>query len=123
MLSPDPRERYAVAGKVIQSLKKLTVPQTSDWTMRSLESKNPQDTHPTAAESPVWQDLSFVILVSVFFGLTGIAGWRLLSGLKPAPSATTAAQNFSPALNNEQKTQEALRDDRERLGISFDWFS
>ncbi len=123
MLSPEPGDRYAIAGKVVQSLKKLTVPQTSDWRGRSLKSKKAQATHPAAVESPIWQDLSFVILVSVFFGLTGIAGWRLLSGLQPDPSGTTAAQNVSPDLDHEQKIQEALRDDRQRLGISFNWFT
>ncbi|PSB21234.1 hypothetical protein C7B65_04710 [Phormidesmis priestleyi ULC007] len=131
MLSPNPARRYSTPGKVAQALRRLAVKDQekhSNSKIQTSKSKKSKVTQTSASELPeprILQDLSFLILVSVFFGLTGIASWRILSLLKPEPSGTTAAQNFSPSENNEdeQKTQESLRDDRKRLGISFNVFT
>ena len=132
MLSPNPRRRYSTAGKVAQALKKLAgkgSEKKSSSKIQTQKSKAPTQTSADEldelAEPPIWRDLSFLILVTVFFGLAGITSWRILSSLKPESSGTKATQNFSPPENSEdeQKTQDALRDYRKRLGISFNVFT
>ena len=127
MLSPNPSGRFSTAGKVVQALKRLALKDKEKHSSK-IQTSKPKVTQLPAAvdelDEPPRQDLSFLILVSVFLGLSTITGWRILSLLKPEPAETTAAQ-ISPSENNddEQKIQEALRDDRKKLGISFDVFT
>ena len=128
MLSANPSQRYSTAGKVAQALRRPAVKDKekhSNSKNQTLKSKVTQTSTSELSKPPIWQDLSFLILVSVFLGLTGITGWRILSLLKAESSGTTVSQNFLHPENNEdeQKTQEALRDDRKRLGIPFKLFT
>ncbi len=134
MLLPTPTRRYSTAGKVAQALKLMTLekkprqkalkseilpPNVKDLMQKSsIQPPNP------STEPPIWQDVSFLILVSVFVGLTAIASWRILSLLNPDQPGAIASQTSSESrLNDEQNTQEALRDRRKQLGISFNLFT
>lgn len=125
MLSPNPNGRYSTAGKVTQALRRLALKDQQHSNSKIQPSKS--KVIPTSVElhePPIRRDLAFLILVFIFTGLTTIAGWRILSLLRHEPTETTAAQISSSENNeDEQKTQEALRDDRKRLGISFNVFT
>ena len=129
MLLPNPDRRYSTAGKVVQALRITVKEKTLKSEVRNSKARDLTQTSKTqpqdpSAEPPIWQDLSFLILVSVFVGLTTIAGWRILSRLKPdQPGAIASQKSPESSPNDEQKTQEALRDHRKQLGISFNLFT
>ncbi|MCY7320838.1 MAG: protein kinase [Phormidesmis sp. CAN_BIN36] len=129
MLSPNPSGRYSTAGKVAQALRRLALKDQEKHSNSKIQPSKLKvaQTSVEIAEldEPPRRDLAFLILVFIFTGLTTVTGWRILSLLRHEPTETTAAQTFSSSESNEdeQKTQEALRDDRKRLGISFNVFT
>lgn len=133
MLLPNPNGRYATAVKVIHALRTAVKEKTSTFNvrrskLRDLTQKSKIQPPEPLAKLPIWQDVSFLILVSMFVGLTAIAGWRLLPLLKPELKpdqlgAIVSQPSSKSSPNDEQKTQEALRDRRKQLGISFNLFT
>jgi len=128
MLSSNPNRRYSTASKVAQALRTTVKEKTLNSKVRSSKSRDLTQTSKIqtpkiSAQPPIWQDLSFLILVSVFVGLTAIAGWRILSLLKPDPLGAIASQTSPESSPNDEQTQEALRDRRKQLGISFNLFT
>ncbi len=129
MLSSNPDRRYSTAGKVAQALRTTVKEKTLNSKVRNSKPRDRTQTSEIqtpkiSAEPPIWQDLSFLILVSVFVGLTAIAGWRILSLLKTdQPGAIASQTSPESSQNDEQKTQEALRDRRKQLRIPFNLFT
>ena len=128
MLSSNPNRRYSTASKVAQALRTTAKEKTLTSKVRSSRSRDLTQTSKIqtpkiSAQPPIWQDLSFLILVFVFVGLTAIAGWRILSLLKPDQPGAIASQTSPESSPNDEQTQEALRDRRKQLGISFNLFT
>jgi serine/threonine-protein kinase len=128
MLSSNSDRRYLTAGKVAQALRTTVKEKTLKSKARNSKSRDLTQTSKIqtpkiSAEPPIWRDLSFLILVSVFVGLTTIAGWRILSLLKPDQPGAIASQTSPESSPNDEQTQEALRDRRKQLEISFNLFT
>lgn len=128
MLSSNPNRRYSTAGRVAQALRTTAKEKTLNSKVRNSKSRDLTQiskiqTPKISAEPPIRQDLSFLILVFVFVGLTAIAGWRILSLLKPDQPGAIASQTSPESSPDDGQTQEALRDRRKQLGISFNLFT
>ncbi|MBD2328285.1 hypothetical protein [Alkalinema sp. FACHB-956] len=68
------------------------------WEQSMVRSRARSSTRSTS--TPFWQDISFIVLLTLFLGLSGVAGWRIFQGFQAKPTANRVSQH--PRTDSEQ---------------------
>ncbi|OUC16130.1 MAG: hypothetical protein B0A82_02950 [Alkalinema sp. CACIAM 70d] len=85
---PIADDRFALSNRrpPTRSLARSTEPLATQPRQRSLRSRD------QSSGQPFWQDLSFILLLATFLGLSGLATWRIWQTFQPKPSTHPLSQ-------------------------------